>query len=233
MRSCPNPSEWARWIADPDSRIVIWRATILHSLAEGIVEVIVRRALMAVVLLLAMAASAQAVTLRDIIDLSKAGLGDEVLLALIEVDGGVFNVDTDTLTRLKAAGVSERVIVALVRSGRSRPPALERQPEDFPPLPAEPISPQVVYVQPPPTEIVREVAVPLPVYIAVPGGHRGRRGHPAAPATADPMQPSITAPQLIHGPTRFLTDTPPPPASREPVYWGWGGKLRPDAWKPK
>ena len=199
---------------------------------EEIVEVIVRRALMAVVLLLAMTASAQAVTLRDIIDLSKAGLGEEVLLALIEVDGGVFNVDTDTLTRLKAAGVSETVIVALVRSGRSRP-ALERQPEDFPSVAAEPIPPQVVYVQPPATEIIREVAVPVPVYIAVPGAHRGRRGHPAVSATAEPLQPSIAAPQLTHGPTRFLTDTPPPPASREPVYWGWGGTLRPDAWKPK
>jgi hypothetical protein len=24
----------------------------------------------------------------------------------------------------------------------------------------------------------------------------------------------------------------PSPRQVEPVYWGWGGKLRPDAWKP-
>ena len=40
---------------------------------------------------------AGAVTLKDIVDLTKAGLGDEVLLALIEVDGGVFDVDAATL----------------------------------------------------------------------------------------------------------------------------------------
>jgi len=25
---------------------------------------------------------------------------------------------------------------------------------------------------------------------------------------------------------------PVPQQSKEPVYWGWGGKLRPDAWDP-
>src|SRR5215218_2016429 len=82
-----------------------------------------RRALLALALTLSTAAVAQAVTLKDIVDLSKAGLNDDVLLALIEVDGGVFDIDTETLTRLKASGVSQKVIVALVRSGRERPPA--------------------------------------------------------------------------------------------------------------
>jgi hypothetical protein len=192
----------------------------------------VRRVLMAIVLLLTVAASAQAVTVRDIITLTKAGLGDEVLLALIEVDGGVFNVDAETLTRLKAAGVSEVVIVALVRSGRTRPAIAEPTPQPFAPVQAEPTPPQIYYVQPPPlAEVVREVAVPVPVYVPVPGGYRGHRGR-QAPSKVDSVQPSITAPQAIQGPTRFLTDTPPPPAGREPVYWGWGGKLRPDAWKP-
>jgi hypothetical protein len=29
-----------------------------------------------------------------------------------------------------------------------------------------------------------------------------------------------------------LFQTPVAPVKREPVYWGWGGKLRPDAWQP-
>ena len=38
--------------------------------------------------------------------------------------------------------------------------------------------------------------------------------------------------QTIHGPQRYLTDLPAPKA-KEPVYWGTSGKLRPDAWKPQ
>ena len=82
-----------------------------------------RRGVFAFVFALFVSTAAQAVTLKDIVDLSKAGLGDEVLLALIDVDGGVFDVDPATLKSLKAAGLSERVIVALVRSGRERPVA--------------------------------------------------------------------------------------------------------------
>ena len=44
-----------------------------------------------------------------------------VLLALIEVDRSVFTIDTPTLKKLKEAGVSETVIVALIRSGRPAP----------------------------------------------------------------------------------------------------------------
>ena len=50
----------------------------------------------------------RAVTLKDIVDLTKAGLGEDVLLALIEVDGGVFDVDSATLTRLKQPGSAKR-----------------------------------------------------------------------------------------------------------------------------
>jgi hypothetical protein len=188
------------------------------------------------------AVSAQAVTLKDIIELTKAGLGDDVLLALIEVDGGVFDVDTATLTRLKAAGVSEKVIVALVRSGRVRPAADEPQTltnvvavQQAP----EVTYPEVTYIERPTTTIVREVAVPVPVYIGIPVSVRGRRVHHGHDGRfsgdrVDVLQPSITAPPLLQSrlPT-YLTDTPPPPKKQQPEYWGFGGKLRPDAWKPQ
>ena len=61
---------------------------------------------------------ADAVTLQEIIDLSRAGLGEEALLALIEIDASVFPVDAATLQTLKKAGVSEKVIVAMIKSGR-------------------------------------------------------------------------------------------------------------------
>jgi hypothetical protein len=199
-----------------------------------------RRAILALALILFTAATAQAVTLKDIVDLSKAGLSDEVLLALIEVDGGVFNIDTSTLTQLKTAGVSQKVIVALVRSGRERPP-VQPEPQALSQVVAQQQAAQIAPVEPVQTTIVREVVVPYPVYVGVPAyvgvpsvGRSHRGGVPTS-STVQPLQPSITAPPEIHGPTQWLTDTPKPQKQKkeEPVYWGWGGKLRPDAWKPQ
>ena len=82
-----------------------------------------RRTLLALVTILAISAGrADALTLRDVIELSRAGVGDQVLIALIEVDRGVFSIDTNTLKMLKEAGLSDQVIVALIRSGRTQPP---------------------------------------------------------------------------------------------------------------
>jgi hypothetical protein len=55
--------------------------------------------------------------------------------------------------------------------------------------------------------VIREVAVPIPVYVAVPV-RRIDRGHLSHPRIDKPSK------------------------KVEPVFWGWGGKLRPDAWKP-
>ena len=181
------------------------------------------------------AVSADAVTLKDIVDLTKAGLGDEVLIALIEVDGGVFDVDAATLSRLKAAGVSEKVIVALVKSGRVRP--APQEPPTLASVVAEQEAPQITYVERPSTTIVREVEVPVPVYVGVPVAVRGRHGRSSNHSDvdrSDVVHPSITAPPLLQSalPT-YLTDTPPPPKNQQPEYWGFGGKRRPDAWKDK
>ena len=150
------------------------------------------------------AASAQSLTIREIVELSKAGLAEEVLLALIEVHRPVFPVDTATLKSLKDAGVAPNVIIAMIKSGRELPVVPQNALTESEPAP----QPQVVFVErerqdAPAPRIryeetrVREVAVPVPVYIPVPS----RRIHHEEPRPA------------------------------EPVYWGFGGKLRPDAWK--
>src|SRR5262245_56878442 len=91
-----------------------------------------RRALIACLTMLALSAGrAEAVTIRDIIELSKAGLSDSVLLALIEVERSGFAIDTATIKKLKDAGVSDVVVVAMIRSGREQ---LEPPP---PPAPVE------------------------------------------------------------------------------------------------
>lgn len=69
-------------------------------------------------LLVAVSGSASAVTLDELAALAKAGLGDEVLLALIESTGVDAAVDATRSIALKRAGVSDRVIAAAVRASR-------------------------------------------------------------------------------------------------------------------
>ena len=166
-----------------------------------------------IALLPAVAQAQQTPSLRDIIELSKAGVGDDVLLALIEVHRPVYPVDPETLKGLKAAGVSSKVMVAMVKSGRETEPAT-----DLPVLSPTPTQPSMPAPQPQVVVIdharetpqVREVVVPVAVPVQYPVYSRF-----VYPVRTD----------------RPRTETPPRPRS-EPVYWGWGGKLRPDAWQP-
>ena len=164
--------------------------------------------IIASLLLSAVPAAAQSVTVRDVVELSKAGLGAEAILALIEVNRPVFPVDVETLKSLKDAGVEPAVILAMIKSGRTTP--LPELPAPVPlELPTAP-APQVVIVDHHLEEHheprVREIAVPVPVYIPVRPGFRGIDHHVPVPRQQ--------------------------PRQAEPIYWGWGGKLRPDAWKP-
>lgn len=147
-------------------------------------------------------AQSQVPSIKDIISLSQAGLADDVILALIEVNRSVYPTDADTLKGLKNAGVSPAVIVAMVKSGRQPLPAeLDAGGAQEPPEPVKAIPPQVVVVErdAPEARTVYE-AVPVPVYVTVPT-YRSRHHR--------------------------IDRTPV-----EPVYWGFGGTLRPDAWKP-
>jgi hypothetical protein len=189
-----------------------------------------RLALAAAVLLLAGAVGrAEALTIRDVIELTKAGVSEEVLLALIDVDVGVYAGDTETLKALKEAGVSERVMVALVRSGRER-----RLPEPMPPPPpqdeAPAPAPQVVVVEHHEPQ-VQQVVVPVPVYVPV------YTTLPRARAHRDPYDTQRVRTGDF-APSNYVPFQPAPPVIRQeveptrPVYWGFGGKRRPDAWDP-
>jgi hypothetical protein len=181
--------------------------------------VAVRLLIMVVALIGVSISRAEAITLREIVELTRAGLSDDVLLALIEVDQRVFEIDPDTLKALKDAGVSTRVIVAIVKSGRTPAPPAEPVVDIVPP---DPPPPQVVVVDRP---VVREVAVavPVPVYVAV-GGHSRARHRDLPYAAQSPFAP-------LEIPTVYPA-RPERHKIAEPVYWGWGGKLRPDAWQP-
>jgi hypothetical protein len=185
-------------------------------------KAVAARLLIMVVALIGVSISrAEAITLREIVELTRAGLSDDVLLALIEVDQRVFEIDPDTLKALKDAGVSTRVIVAIVKSGRTPPPPAEPVVDIVPP---DPPPPQVVVVDRP---VVREVAVvvPVPVYLAVGGRSRVRHRDLPYGIPQSPFAP-------LEIPTLYPAAPPEHHKRAEPVYWGWGGKLRPDAWQP-
>jgi hypothetical protein len=172
------------------------------------------RLLIAVVALgLSLAAGrAEAVTVRDVIELSKAGLSDSVLLALIDVDRSVYSIDTATLKQLKSAGVSDAVIVAMIRSGRephaedTAQPVMQPQPA---PQPESQDSTQPAAVPTPAAPY--PVAMPYPVYVGVPfvttmSPQDGRRPS---------MKPVVAQPEL-----------PPNCVAAQVPRWGFGGTIR-------
>jgi hypothetical protein len=91
---------------------------------------------------------ADALTLRDVLELTRAGLGDDVLLALIEVDRPVFPIDAETLKTLKDGGVSQKVIVAMIKSGRTQPPPAPEPPVVINPPEPAPQPPVIILPEP-------------------------------------------------------------------------------------
>jgi hypothetical protein len=63
-------------------------------------------------------AVASAVTVDQIVALSKAGISEAIILALIERDKTVLTIDPEQLVSLRRDGLSENVIVAMLKSGR-------------------------------------------------------------------------------------------------------------------
>ena len=135
-----------------------------------------------------MASPVAAVTPAELAELVKAGLGDEVLLALIETTGLPEPVDAVAAIALKRAGVSDRVIAAAVRVSQPAQPAGEPELADCAGCPdaavATPYTPSIE--TPTPATVgrevyheVREVYVYVPVAVAQPV-HRPRP-RPARP----------------------------------------------------
>lgn len=174
------------------------------------------------VLLLALAmtvgaARAEAITIGEIIELSSSGLSDEVLLALVEIESKVFPVDPDTVKALKAGGVSERVIAAIVRHGRSKPFEAVVPAPVAPPEPAPAPHPQVVVIEHRDREVpvVREVPVAVPVYVPV--YVRTPRHRVATRAVQAPVSTPGVSIGLSHG--RIGLSAPPPLPTSDPPYW--------------
>ena len=180
------------------------------------------RALVGGVLLWSLAATAVgAVSLRDIVELSRAGLGDEVILALIEIDPVRYDLDAPRVLELKNAGVSERVLAAMLRSGRSAPPVVTPvPPTSGPARPARPARTMMDWPAPAPTV--------WPVFQTVPRSPVPPRQFRNDARTTQSPRPTPFGVGLFFTPLLVTRPVAPPP----PVYWGWGGQRRPDTWDP-
>ena len=81
------------------------------------------RAILPVVLALALLpATASAVTVQEIVSLTKAGVSEPVILALIERDKNIFTITPEQLVALQREGLTDAVLLAMLRSGRQEPP---------------------------------------------------------------------------------------------------------------
>ena len=188
-----------------------------------------RTALYVTIAMIALAGvRAHAVTLEDVVELAQSGIGDVVLIELIEMDDVAYPLTPFRLRGLKAAGVSDQVLLALLRSGRSPdgdPPAEARRDagrrtsrsDGCPTRTAAACEPVVTRV------------VPVPVLVpARPARRTGGRERAPEPLTVlgfggvGGFSPLSTVTTETTG---TATST-----RREPSYWGWGGKKRPGSW---
>lgn len=188
-------------------------------------------AAVAIVVAISFASRADALTVRDVIELSKAGLSDQVLLALIAVDNRVYTLDADSVRQMKDAGVSDAVMLAMIHAGREtvravQPAAPDQESSLAAPSPSLAPQPQVVVIEHADTQpAVREVPVPVPVAVPV-----------AVPyySPFDLRSQSVSTIITTDSGAAVRARVPVPPncIKVEPVYWGNGGKRRPGTWAP-
>mgnify|MGYP003575876813 FL=1 len=116
---------------------------------EFAAEAGMRQLLMALVFALGTASPALAVSLNDLIGLSRAGLSDDILIALVESERSVFHLDAEDVKELKGQGLSDRLILHLLstrtlREEAARQAAFEQRLEAAAsaPIPPAPPAPQ-------------------------------------------------------------------------------------------
>lgn len=84
--------------------------------------------------------TASAVTIDEVVALSKSGVSEQVIVAVIERDQTLFTLSPTLIMKLQREGLSDRILLALIKSGRANEP----------PVPASPVEPMAAPVPPPP-----------------------------------------------------------------------------------
>jgi len=152
--------------------------------------------------------NAYRVTIRALVELDKEGVSDALPVALIETDGSRFKLTPDDIRSAKAQGLSDLVIVAMIRTRPANAPVRDAVVDSIPAAPEPDLVPRII-VQAPPVNVTQTVTQRVEVQ-----RERSRV-----------QQVPVYVPIYVPVPTR-----PVEVKKEEPVYWGWGGKRRPDAW---
>lgn len=97
-------------------------------------------------------ATASAVTIDEVVALSKNGVSEQVIVAVIERDQTLFTLSPALIMKLQRDGLSDRILLALIKSGRPSEP----------PLPAGPVVPAAASVPPPPAIVIVGHGAQLP-----------------------------------------------------------------------
>jgi hypothetical protein len=167
-----------------------------------------RTFVVATLLFLPVTAAAQTLTLRDLVALNQAGLGDDVLMALIDADGAIFRLGPLDVIDLKKLGLSDPLLIKMIQTSKAAPPL----PVSSPPRDTHSRSDDD-YTQPsrtaPPVVVQQTVVQEVRV---------------EAPRQREYVQVPVYVPVVVQ-PRR-------PVKEPEPVYWGFGGQRRPDSWEP-
>lgn len=95
-------------------------------------------------------AAAQAVTNYDLVEMTRAGLSEDLIISTMRSRGGRFDLSPNGLIALKQSGVSDRVVIAAQSMGQSGYVAAQ---------PAVIASPSPVVVGPAPVMVVRPAPV--------------------------------------------------------------------------
>ncbi len=180
-----------------------------------------RFATVAVAAAVTLAASpAEAATLQDIVKLTQVGVAATVLIELIDMNPTPYSLAPSRLRALQQAGVSDIVLLALLRNGfveGVRNPSTDCLGLSFSCRTATPTA-----ATPP-----LPVPVPVPVRVQV----RTPRRTSTQTRSTGPLNPAgfagITG---FNSLTVSATTTVIRGAGNAPVYWGWGGQKRPGSW---
>jgi len=123
---------------------------------------------------------ADAVTLDEVVALSKSGMSEQVILALIERDQTLYTMTPAQLMKLQREGLSDTILLALIKSGRPNEAPVPASPAPSALPAAEPRSPEVVVVGRSPelpnaqgadvttSRDYPPVPVPVPIFVGVP-----------------------------------------------------------------
>jgi hypothetical protein len=168
--------------------------------------------------------AAAATTAAQLVELMRAGIGDDVLIALIQTDGSTFQLSAQDILSLHQQGVSDVVIRAMLATAK-------RPTQTASPAPAP-----AAQTQPAPAASAdygaswsQQASVEMPPAPGAVNVTQTVTQHVDAPAQVQSGYPYMPFYTTFFASPVFVT-SPVVVRSVKPVYWGWGGQRRPDSW---